>query len=133
MEKIVKIDKKHKGVTVNFFYGNQVKCSFKKIKKILGKITHTGDECEFLSSSVEWVKMLKSDEDIIPFKVYDYWFSHVLEDENLVVPWRISVEWDKKYNGERVMKYIKSKLYDLREKKSKKNVGSTVQNISSTK
>lgn len=98
---IVKFDKKHEYCDASFYYGNNIKTSRKILTKILGKPDHVGhDECEWNSSSVEWWKMLKlSNNDIIPFKIYDYG-SDTLEDENAIIYWRIGTEHNKKKEQE---------------------------------
>lgn len=104
---ILKFDKKHEYCDCSFYYGNYIKTSRKILTRILGKPQHTGsDECEWLSSSVEWWKMLKLSDIIIPFKLYDYNYSDALDDENAIVYWRIGTENDKKKEQKIVQKYL---------------------------
>ena len=104
---ILNFDKKHEYCDCSFYYGNYIKTSRKILTRILGKPQHTGsDECEWLSSSVEWWKMLKLSDIIIPFKLYDYNYSDALDDENAIVYWRIGTENDKKKEQKIVQKHL---------------------------
>ena len=50
------------------------------------------------------------DETVIPFKIYDYCDRGVLEDQDLMIPWRIVTERDKTDQVAKVRDYLNKNI-----------------------
>ena len=110
---IKNISRKYESEDISYFYGHTVEATRRELKRILGKESRIGkDQCEFMSSSVEWWKQL----DDIPFKLYDYWSGGVDDDDDkdTMIEWRIGVGWEKREDGNRVRDYLYEKLSNER-------------------